>query len=135
MTTVQAALTKDPELLLHVSRPPLPGRLMAWAHRLNMMQGRFPPGFRSTMGKPDTRLPEMAMGLGVIGILVRRFYPFERIKAGIEDEIDGERIRIFVDPLDSMPSAEYMDGSRPVQLFTRWYGFSSTFPGCEIYSP
>lgn len=24
---------------------------------------------------------------------------------------------------------------RPMQVFTRWYGFSYTFPGCEIYAP
>jgi hypothetical protein len=24
--------------------------------------------------------------------------------------------------------------NRPLQLFTRWYGFSYTFPGCEIFS-
>lgn len=24
---------------------------------------------------------------------------------------------------------------RPLQLFTRWYGFSFTFPGCEIHRP
>lgn len=24
---------------------------------------------------------------------------------------------------------------RPLQLFTRWYGFSFTFPACEIYEP
>ena len=23
--------------------------------------------------------------------------------------------------------------SRPQQIFTRWYGFAYTFPGCEIY--
>jgi hypothetical protein len=23
--------------------------------------------------------------------------------------------------------------SRPMQLFTRWYGFAHTFPGCEVY--
>ena len=25
------------------------------------------------------------------------------------------------------------DSERPLQLFLRWYGFSYTFPGCEIY--
>jgi len=25
------------------------------------------------------------------------------------------------------------DNDRPMQLFTRWYGFACTFPGCEIY--
>ena len=24
---------------------------------------------------------------------------------------------------------------RPLQLFTRWYGFSFTFPDCELYQP
>ena len=28
---------------------------------------------------------------------------------------------------------ERIEMSRPMQLFTRWYGFSYTFPGCEVY--
>ncbi len=28
---------------------------------------------------------------------------------------------------------ERQPAARPLQLFTRWYGFAYTFPGCEIY--
>ena len=28
---------------------------------------------------------------------------------------------------------ERQPAERPLQLFTRWYGFAYTFPGCEIY--
>ena len=53
---------------------------------------------------------------------------------GIEDELDGQRLRIEIGEVDAVPFAARSDGSRPVQLFTRWYGFSLTYPGCEIYS-
>ncbi len=31
-------------------------------------------------------------------------------------------------------NGERQDIQRPLQLFTRWYGFAITFPGCEIYT-
>ena len=33
------------------------------------------------------------------------------------------------------PSGDPVKPNRPMQLFSRWYGFSFTFPGCEIYEP
>ncbi len=48
-----------------------------------------------------------------------------------EMELDtGERIRdgrLY----DSQGTAQTAE--QPMQLFTRWYGFAYTFPGCEIY--
>jgi hypothetical protein len=32
-----------------------------------------------------------------------------------------------------MPVALWDDDSRPFQIFTRWYGFAFSYPGCEIY--
>jgi len=31
------------------------------------------------------------------------------------------------------PEGDPLDASRPLQIFTRWYGFSLTFPGTEIF--
>ena len=31
------------------------------------------------------------------------------------------------------PDGDRAEGGRPLQVFTRWYGFSLTFPGTEIY--
>jgi len=35
----------------------------------------------------------------------------------------------------TMETAVYAETEeeRPNQLFTRWYGFAYTFPGCEVY--
>lgn len=43
---------------------------------------------------------------------------------------DGSRVRagIITRPDGSQHAAE-----RPQQMFTRWYGFSLTFPGCEVF--
>ena len=54
---------------------------MSWGAR-TVMKGRFPPGFRGTMGKADKRLPEMAIGLGVLLGQTRRFYTLEALKGG-----------------------------------------------------
>lgn len=36
-------------------------------------------------------------------------------------------------PDDRVPVAEWTDdGQRPMQMFTRWHGFSYSFPGCNI---
>jgi hypothetical protein len=40
-----------------------------------------------------------------------------RIDGGVLLDSDGERV----------------EGRRPLQVFTRWYGFSLTFPGVAIY--
>lgn len=133
MTNVKAASATYPKLLLYQSRPNLIGRLMGWARRLGIFQDKLPPGFRATMGEPDSRLPEMRIGLGVIAGDVRRFYPRDSIKNGIDDELNGRSLRIRIGQDDGIPVAMWGDGSRPLQLFTRWYGFSYTFPGCQIY--
>ena len=31
------------------------------------------------------------------------------------------------------PQGKRLDAARPMQMFTRWYGFAYTFPECEIY--
>ncbi len=48
---------------------------------------------------------------------VLRFSTGERIENGIRFAEDGTPVEV----------------ERPLQLFTRWYGFSLTFPGTEIY--
>lgn len=133
ITSVQAALRDDPRLLLYRSKQNFGGRIMSFAAKHNLLGEKFPPGFRPTMGKPDTRLPEMEMGLGVIGDAVQRFYPLSAIRSGIDDEIEGKPVKIAISTFDGVPSAFFADKTRPLQLFTRWYGYSYTFPGCQIY--
>ncbi len=41
----------------------------------------------------------------------------ERIEGGVRLNADGERVQV----------------DRPLQVFTRWYGFSLTFPETRVY--
>lgn len=131
MTNVETAQKNEPDLRVYLSNPTLLGRLMAWAHR--WLPIKLPPHFRGTMGKPDDRLPEMEMGLGVVTDGVRRFYPKQSIGEGIDDEIDRRPLHIRIGE-DGVPVARWDDGSRPFQLFTRWYGFSYTYPDGDVWS-
>ena len=110
--------------------PTFIGRLMGWAIRWLPM--KLPPSFRGTMGKPDARQPEMEIGLGVVTDGVRRFYPKRSIGEGIDDEIGGRSLQIRIGE-DAVPVAIWDNGSRPLQLFTRWYGFSYTYPDCGAW--
>ena len=101
-------------------------------------EGFLPPRFRGTMGTADSRRPRMEMGLGVWTKKTRRYYPLKTVREqadGLIDKIDGRSVLISMDPISHSPTAVYQDGEgeRPLQMFTRWYGFAYTFPGCEIY--
>jgi hypothetical protein len=140
-TTVTRALKKWPDLMVAFSRPPMWVRLLRPLIKKRMQaKGFFPPGFRKTMSSVDKRLPEMTSGLGVITDHVQRFYPVEAIKeAGgkLQDQLDGQIITVYIDPDDQVPHAIYDSGKdeeRPMQLFSRWYGFYLTYPDCDIYS-
>jgi len=130
MTNVETALKNEPNLRVHRSQPTFLGRLMVWM--LPWVPMKLPPHFRGTMGKPDDRQPEMEIGLGVVTDDVCRFYPKRSIGAGIDDEIDGRPLHIHIGE-DAVPVAKWDNGSRPLQLFTRWYGFSYTYPDCEVW--
>jgi len=133
MSTAGAVKAEDPDLILHRSRQSLRERATSWFFGLPFMKGKLPPGFRDTMSAVDTRLPEMSIGLGVVADGAQRFYQLSEIGSGIDDEIDGRRVHIQIGE-DSVPSATWSDGTRPLQLFSRWYGFSLTYPRCEVHA-
>lgn len=135
VTTVSAALARDPVLTISISRPPLFARLQGLLSNRQMRgRGFLPPFFRATMEEPDERLALMARGLGVVIEKRARFYPLTDIGAGIADDWDGRTLSVQIDELDSTPVATWEDGTRPFQLWSRWYGFSYTFPDCEIFT-
>lgn len=134
LTTCEVAQSRDPEMILHRSSPGLLGRAMGWVTGLPGASGWLPPGMSKTMGAPDGRLPEMEIGLGVITPTTRRFYPVAAASAEIHDVVDGRELKLQVDPRSNVPTATWTDGARPPQVFSRWFGFSRSFPGCEIYS-
>lgn len=134
ITTVAAALSADPEVSLSRSiQPTWRGRLFGFFNRHKIdSSGFMPPHFFRTMGAPDKRLPRMSQGLGVVVDEEARFYPLEILDAGtVTDDWNGRTLEVARGE-DRVPFAEWEDGARPFQLFTRWYGFSYTFPGCAI---
>jgi hypothetical protein len=130
---VRRAMLKGPDLLLLQSRQSPSARLISWFLNFPFAQTIIPPGFRKTMGPPDPRLTEMAMGLGLFTPTHQRFYPLDRIGEGVEDIWQERPLRIWRDPVDGVPEARYRDHTRPMQVFTRWYGFIYTFPGSDIF--
>ena len=137
VTTRGAALERAPDLVVHRSRPSFFVRTMGWAAP-KVLRGRgfMPSFFPGTMGPEDPRLPRMANGLGVVHDGRARFYPLEAVPdAGIRENWQGRELLIEIGPKDELPHATWADGERPFQLLTRWYGFSLTYPGCELYAP
>jgi len=62
----------------------------------------------------DTRLPRLEMGLGVWTAKTAHFYPFKTINMLdniLFDEIDGERLLVYVDPETFTPSALFTDAT------------------------
>jgi hypothetical protein len=132
ISTAGSAQRRYPGLRLLRSKLGLTGRLMSFMTR-TFMTGKFPPRFRDTMGAADTRLEAMTLGLGIITDTTKRFYPLDHIRGNVEDKIDNRTVQIAMDKETSVPFAVGDDGGRPVQLFTRWYGFSYTYPNCDIF--
>lgn len=138
LTTVEAALALDPEISISLSTyRSLPMRLLGHFYRRVIgSKGMLPIPFRGTMHKKiDPRLPKLEQGLGVIEGDEARFYPMRDIPAGGLEDTWGERtLRIRRGELDHVPYAVW-EGSeeRPMQLLSRWYGFSFTYPRCTVY--
>lgn len=135
-TTAKAALARYPALEVILSEPGILGTIYGrfLSRRMVGTKGFFPPGFRGTMGALDDRLPERTQGLGVIVGESACFYPSDRLIRPVAVELGDRRLRVGLGLDDEVPTAEPIDGKeRPFQLYTRWYGFSFTFPGCEIF--
>jgi hypothetical protein len=133
-TTVEVALDRDPALQVSLSNPSLKAKAFGVlaARKTIGSRGFFPPGFRGTMGTRDERLDEHDQGLGVVVEGEARFYPSSKIGPGVDDEWGGRVLHVTLGP-DRVPRGEWSeDGERPFQLFTRWYGFSYTYPGCGV---
>ena len=85
--------------------------------------------------EPDGRLPKLTQGLGVIINGRAKYYPIESIPLdGLEERWWNRTLRVEFGKIDRAPRAFWCDTSeRPMQLLSRWYGFSFTYPDCEIY--
>jgi len=143
LTNVAAELARSPDtILLRSSHRSLHSVVMKGIGKLvsyNRKGTLLAPHFRRSMsGEIDTRLPEGEQGLGLMdGVAQGKFYPVKAIPLGdaIEDEWLGRTVRIERNLLDGVPMATWLDSDEPpMQLLSRWYGFSFTYPNCEIYT-
>ena len=76
----------------------------------------------------------MDQGLGVVVEGRARYYPLSTIRGReVTDDWAGHLLRLHISDEDGLPAAVWEDDTRPFQIFTRWYGFSFTYPGCEIH--
>lgn len=134
MTTVAAALVQEPELrVLRSDQRPVFRRAMRFGQWMFGQTGFLPKLFTQTMAEEDPRLPRMTMGLGVVMNGIARFYPVNAIQGSIVDDLERQKLQVTLNPVDGVPRATFQDGTRPLQYFLRWYGFSLTFPNCSIY--
>ncbi len=135
--TVAALREREPNLPMLLARSTWWTRFMTWL--TGRWQRRLPPGFRMTMDRSDDRFPEMAIGLG-IAEGDGRFYPMSRLphaqlgqtNDALTEHWNGRTLHVYIDAQSGIPRADYNDGSQPPQLFSRWYGYSRSFPNCSI---
>lgn len=136
--TFKKALEEYPNLKLGVSKPPLYVNMFLKLSRrvLKSKTGFLPPFFRKTMETTDPRLDEQTMGLGVVIDGKGKFYPLDLIMEAkaIEDTFMSHDLVISYDAENQFPKCtDPKINEMPIQLFTRWYGFSLTHKECEIY--
>ena len=98
----------------------------------------LPKFFYASMNSAiDPRLDKLTQGLGVVAGRKTKYYPMDLIPtAGLRDVWLGRTLHINRGFIDGVPRAKWGDSDEePMQLLTRWYGFSYTYPQCEIYKP
>jgi len=139
MTTVAAALLEIPDITISLSK--YRGLQKKLAQRLypNFIHGEvwLPGFFYASMEEPvDPRLDRLTQGLGVIAGKKAKFFPMNRIPPnGLQDNWQGRMLRVERGQIDDVPRARWQDtNEEPMQLLSRWYGFSFTYPACEIYN-
>lgn len=138
MTTVRASLAEHPELTISLSHHRSFYKWLAVRLYPKFIHQKvlLPYFFNWTMyGEPDSRLPKLTQGLGVIVGRKAKYYPISAIPFdGLKDNWSGRTLRVERGMLDDVPCAFWLEtGEQPMQLLTRWYGFSFTYPDCEIY--
>jgi hypothetical protein len=138
MTTVAAARMEHPDITISFSNVRSPRRWLAQRLYPNFIhsQGWIPGFFYASLSEPmDPRLDKLTQGFGVIAGKKAKFYPMGRLHMnGTHDQWLNRLLYIERGAVDGVPRAIWMDtGQEPMQLLSRWYGFSFTYPGCEIY--
>ena len=138
ITTVQAACTDYSNVELSTSSyRSVPKWVAGWLYpKFIHARVLLPFFFRWSMQtEPDRRLPQLTQGLGVIVNGRAKYYPIESIPMdGLEERWWNRTLRVEFGKIDRAPRAFWCDtNERPMQLLSRWYGFSFTYPDCDIY--
>lgn len=156
-TTLESAVEEHREIKIAISKQPIHVKIMNVFIKLQQKRGKslMPSFFKKTMEKEDNRLDAMDIGLGIWNENKSKFYKYEDIQEQsgvIIDKFDGKNIMVYLDKTSHMPTCKYITGEKynwrdgdieildgeileemPMQIYTRWYGFSYTFKDCDIY--
>lgn len=138
MTTVAAALTEYPDITVSPSAYRSFRRALAQELYPQFIYNKIwlPGFFYASMNEPvDSRLDRLTQGLGVIVGNQAKYYPMSRIPGdGIHDVWLGRVLHVQRGAIDGVPRARWKDThEEPMQLLSRWYGFSFTYPHCDIF--
>jgi hypothetical protein len=138
MTTVAAALMEYPDITVSPSNFRSFRRRLAQSLYPRFIHGKvwLPGFFHTSMNEPiDARLDKLTQGLGVIVGNKAKYYPMSQIPAkGLYDQWLGHILHVQRGAIDGVPRARWQDtNEEPLQLLSRWYGFSFTYPQCEIF--
>lgn len=156
-TTLEFAHEKYDNLKISISKQPLHVKIMNIFVKMKMKKNKhiMPSFFKKTMEKKDDRLDKSDLGIGIWNDSIARFYRYEDIldTGVIFDKFDGRDVIIYINKVSNIPICKYTTGGKsitwdndevklldgeildemPMQLYSRWYGFSFTFKGCQIY--
>lgn len=140
ITTFKAELKDFPQTLLFTSNNrSIIKKISILIARATKIFGKgfLPPHFYFSMNRPiDERLPKLTQGLGVISGGRAKYYPLGLLDkdAPLDDRWEGRTLRITRGEIDGVPHAVWLKSSeQAMQILSRWYGFSFSYPGCEIY--
>jgi hypothetical protein len=138
-TNVAAVLAHEPALALVRDTPTVFGTW--WSRVVTSLtrdeEGYMPPFFVKTLAPSDERRSQLELGLGVVVDGEARFYPAAELQqletAHLTDTLGTHALAIEKSNDGATWLARRPDGSRPFQVWGRWYGFAATFPECGVY--
>lgn len=138
MSTVAAALVEHPEITVSPSTHRGFRRRLAQRLYPHFIHGKvwLPGFFYASMNESvDPRMDRLTQGLGVIVGKKAKYYPMDLIPlGGFQDNWLGRILCIQRGAIDNVPRAYWQDtNEEPMQLLSRWYGFSFTYPNCEFF--
>lgn len=126
-TTVSGALKTFPQAQIAFSDGiPTRGFILKWVSTFyhKLLGNWLPPNFTKTLGKEDTRLERMTLGLGLWTDKTRRYYPMDTLKqieAGVVDTIDGQMLFVLFNPQTNAPDAFYIEANSVTKQGDSYY--------------